>query len=79
MLDAFLHNKNFENRRACNFFAVWLRMLFFFLEIDVYIQLILEFKNSIGKNCPFFPKSHKNLFLAGCFFRQAVLQKFKGW
>ena len=44
------------------------RMLFF--KIDVDIQLILEFKNSFRKNCPFFPKNHK----AGCFFGQAVLQ-----
>ena len=45
-------------------FAIWVRMLFFLIDFD--IQLILEFKNSFGKNCPFFPKNYK-LFLAECF------------
>ena len=55
-----------KNEGACNFFAIWLRMLILFLN-DVDIQLILEFKNSFGKICPFFPKNPKHFFLPGAF------------
>ena len=57
--DAFLTKQYCRNLRACNFFAIWVRMLIFFL-IDVDIKLLLEFKDSYGKFCPVFPKNPKN-------------------
>jgi hypothetical protein len=42
------------------------------------IQLILEFKNSFGKNCPVFPKNPKHFFVVVCFLGQKVLQNFNG-
>ena len=41
---------------------------------DVVIQFILEFKNSFGKNCPFYPKNPKHFFLLG-FFRSKSFAK----
>ena len=44
---------------ACNFLAIWLRMLIFFLN-DADIKTISEFKDSFGKYYPVFPKNPKN-------------------
>ena len=45
---------------------------------DVDIQLILEFKNSFGKNCPVCPKNPKHCFLRGAFLYIKVKKKLKG-
>ena len=52
-------------------------MLILFLN-DVDIHLILEFKNSFGKNCPVSPKNPEHFFVDVCFLGQKVLQNFKG-
>ena len=65
-LGSFLHTQFCKNWWACNFFAIWLRMLILFSN-DVDIQLILEFEISFGKNCPVFPKNPKHFFLPGAF------------
>ena len=49
----------FGQKRACNFFAIWLRMLISFLN-DVEIKIISEFNDSFGKYYPVFPKNPKN-------------------
>ena len=53
---AFSDKQFCENCRACNFFAIWLRIIFSFLN-DVDIQLILEYKISFGKYHPVCPKN----------------------
>ena len=53
---AFSDKQFCENCKACNLFAIRLRMLFSFLN-DVYILLILEFKNSFGKYHSIFSKN----------------------
>ena len=65
-----------QNWCACNFFAIWVRIFFIFL-IDLDIQLILEFKSSFGKNCPFFPKNQKTFFSRVLFWTSSFA-KIKG-
>ena len=68
---------------ACNFFPIWLRSLISFLN-DVDIQLILEFKNRIGKYHPVCP----NVFFywtsciggtAYFYFRYLFTPKLQSW
>ena len=53
--DAFLDKQYCENWRACNFCAIWVRMLFFLIDVD--IGCSFSFKNVFGKYDQAFPKN----------------------
>ena len=57
-----------KNSRACNFFAIWLRMLISFLN-EVDIQLILEFKNIKS-----LPKILEGIFWTPCMYARIPSQ-----
>ena len=68
----FLDKQFCKNLRACNFFAIQLRMLISFLN-DADIKTISEFKESFGKYYPVFPKIKKKNKCKKCRFLTQIL------